>query len=115
MTPQPAGIQRAVVDHIFNRLLGNSVAGNTGIEKLKSDQLQSLIHRAGPALHDVMTPQQVETLRKVALTLQRDNMSVDAVRVAGGSDTTQKAGLQASGAAGSNLMAMARRMRSPAC
>ena len=101
-----AGIQRAVVDHIFNRLQGNSLAGQTGIEKLKSDQLQTFIHRAGPALHDVMTPQQVETLRKVALTLQRDNMSVDAVRVAGGSDTTQKVGLQASGAAGSNLMAM---------
>ena len=103
-----AGIQRAVVDHIFSRLQGNNLAGSSGIEKLKSDQFQTFVNRAAPALHDVMTPEQVDTLRRVALTLQRDNTSIDATRVSGGSDTTQKAALLATGGPGSNLLAMAK-------
>ncbi|WP_158742786.1 hypothetical protein [Acidisphaera sp. L21] len=102
-----AGIQRAVVDHIFSRLQSNALAGESGIEKLKSDQFQSFVNRAAPALHDVMSPQQVDAMRRIALTLQRDNLSVDGTRVPGGSDSTQKIAGMIAGK-GSSLMGMAK-------
>ncbi len=92
-----AGIQRAAVDHIFQRLQGNSLAGQTGTEKLKSDHFQTFMKTAAPALREIMTPKQVEMLQAVAMDLQRANRSVDGTRVAGGSDTAQKAALLAGG------------------
>lgn len=109
-----AGIQRAIVDHLVGdgqthgAMVSNSLAGNTGINRLKSDQLQTFVNRAAPALHEVMTPQQVDSLRRVALSLQRDNMSVDGTRVAGGSDSTQKLALLAQGGPGQTLMRVLR-------
>ena len=97
-----------MVDHIFSRLQSNALAGQSGIEKLKSDAFQSFVNRAAPALHDVMSPQQVDALRRVALSLQRDNLSVDGTRVAGGSDTTQKAALMIAGKPGSTLLNLAK-------
>ena len=40
------GAQRAIVDHIFDRLQGNNIAGDTGLAKLKSDQFQMFIGRS---------------------------------------------------------------------
>ena len=90
-----AGLQQAVVDHVMGRFSGNALAGQTGTTKLKSDQLQTFIGKAVPALREIMTAQQVDMMQKVAADLQRSNLSVDGVRVAGGSDTTQKAALVA--------------------
>ena len=103
-----AGIQRAIVDHIMSRLQGNALAGQTGTQKLKSDQFQTFIKRSADAMREVMTPQQVEMLQKVAEDLQRANLSVDGTRVTGGSDTTQKAALLASGGLGTSLLNMVR-------
>ena len=96
-----AGIQRAIVDHIFDRFQGNAVAGRTGTEKLKSDQFQTFLSRAEPALREVMSKAQVDGLLAVGADLQRANQSVDGVRVAGGSDTTQRAALMGQAAKGS--------------
>ena len=85
-----AAAKQAVVDHIFSRLQSNVLAGNTGTAKLKSDQFQSWINRAAPALHEFFSPQEVQNLVNVGRTLQRDNMSVAGTRVEGGSDTAQK-------------------------
>ena len=90
-----AGIQRAVVDHIQSRLTGNNLAGQTGTEKLKSDQFQTLMRRTLPALREVMSKGQIDGLSAVAEDLQRANLSVDGVRAGGGSDTTQKSLLAA--------------------
>lgn len=102
-----AGIQAAIRDHIFAKLQGNALGGQTGVAKLKSDQFQTFIKRSLPAMREVMTPTQVDILDRVAQTLQRDNLSVDGTRVQGGSDTAQKAAM-ASNSVGSTLLSMAR-------
>ena len=103
-----AGIQRAVVDHIQSRLTGNNLAGQTGTEKLKSDQFQTFMRRALPALREVMSKNQIDGLTAVAEDLQRANLSVDGVRAGGGSDTTQKAALLAQGGGMRSLLSLIR-------
>ena len=103
-----AGIQRAVVDHIQSRLTGNNLAGQTGTEKLKSDQFQTFLRRSLPALEEVMTASQIDGLKAVAADLQRANLSVDGVRAGGGSDTTQKSALLAQGGGVRTLLSLIR-------
>lgn len=55
-------------------------------------------------MREVMTSKQVDMLQKAAADLQRANLSVEGTRVAGGSDTAQKAALLASGGMGLTLM-----------
>jgi len=101
-----AGIQRAIVDHIFNRLQGNNPAGATGTEKLKSDAFQTFVDRAAPALREVMTPHQVDMLQQVAADLQRASLSTNGVLAGSGSPTAQKAVLLAHGDMGANVLRM---------
>jgi hypothetical protein len=84
-----AGLQRAVADHMTSALMGNKT-GAGGIERtLKGDQVQSFLRLREPALQEVMTPQQMTSLRNVAASLERSDRSVSASKMAGGSDSLQ--------------------------
>jgi hypothetical protein len=85
------GLQRAVAEHILRDLKGNA-AGAGGEEAfLKGDQLQTFLRTREPALREVLTPAQMTSLRSVAESLERSNLSVSGSRLAGGSDTVQNA------------------------
>jgi hypothetical protein len=86
-----AGLQRTVAEHILRDLKGNT-AGAGGEEAfLKGDQLQTFLRTREPALREVLTPAQMTSLRSVAESLERSNLSVSGSRLAGGSDTVQNA------------------------
>ena len=88
-----AGLQRAVAEHIQAEFGSNAAAGQTGTTVLKSDQLQTFLWKNAAALRTVMTPQQVDSLNRVALDLQRANLSNAGTKAAVGSDTVQNQGI----------------------
>lgn len=83
-----AGLQRAVAEHILRDLKGNN-AGVGGENFLKGDQLQTFLRTREPALREVLTPGQMQSLRNVAESLERSNLSVSGSKMAGGSDSLQ--------------------------
>lgn len=84
-----AGLQRAVAEHILRDLKGNK-SGVAGDEKfLKGDQLQTFLRTREPALREVLTPAQLASLRNVAESLERSDLSVSGSKIAGGSDSLQ--------------------------
>jgi hypothetical protein len=98
-----AGLQRAVAEHILRDLKGNT-AGAGGVENfLKGDQLQTFLRTREPALREVLTPAQMTSLRSVAESLERSNLSVSGSKLAGGSDSLQIAAAGA-GAAPSTFL-----------
>lgn len=90
-----AGLQRAVAEHILRDLKGNN-AGVGGENFLKGDQLQTFLRTREPALREVLTPGQMASLRNVAESLERSNLSVSGSKMAGGSDSLQIASAGAS-------------------
>ena len=88
-----AGLQRAIVEHIQQRFGGNNLAGQTGTTVLQGNALQTFLRKNDAALRAIMSPQQVDTLGKVALDLQRSAASNAGTRAAVGSDTAQNANL----------------------
>lgn len=86
-----AGLQRSVAEHILRDLKGNK-GGVAGDEKfLKADQVQTFLRTREPALREIMTPGQIQSLRNVVESLERSDLSVSASKIAGGSDTVQNA------------------------
>lgn len=93
-----AGLQRAVAEHILRDLKGNK-SGVVGDEKfLKGDQLQTFLRTREPALREVLTPAQMQSLRNVADSLERSDLSVSGSKMAGGSDSLQIASAGSHGA-----------------
>lgn len=83
------GLQRTVAEHILRDLKGNK-SGVAGDEKfLKGDQLQTFLRTREPALREVLTPAQLASLRNVAESLERSDLSVSGSKIAGGSDSLQ--------------------------
>ncbi len=91
--PARAGLQRAVVDHITSEFGSNAAAGDTGTTVLKSDAFQTFIRKNDAALRQVMTPQQMDAMGKVAADLQRAARSNQGTKAAVGSDTQQNRGI----------------------
>lgn len=84
-----AGLQRAVAEHILRDLKGDK-SGVAGDEKfLNGAQLQKFLRTREPALREVLTPAQVASLRNVAESLERSDLSVSGSKMAGGSDSLQ--------------------------
>jgi hypothetical protein len=84
-----AGLQRAVAEHILRDLKGNK-SGVTGSETfLKGDQLQTFLRTREPALREILTPGQLQSLHNVAESLERSDLSVSGSKMAGGSDSLQ--------------------------
>lgn len=75
-----AGLRRAVVDHMVSRL-------KTPKDALRSDTFQRYLGKNAPALSQVLTPEQMGSLRAIALDLKRASKDVRAP--GGGSDTAE--------------------------
>ncbi len=84
-----AGLQRAVADYIVANFIGNTEAGTTGINGLKSDAFQTFLKRNGPAISNVFTPDQMKAMTDVAADLARSNRSIAGSKLPGQSNTAQ--------------------------
>jgi len=84
-----AGLRRAVVDHIRSQFLSNAEAGTTGASTIKSDAFQTFMRTKSDVLAHVFEPQEIGALRAVASDLQRANRTINATKLAGGSNTAQ--------------------------
>ena len=83
-----AGLQRSVAEYVLRDLKGNA-AGPTGAESyLKGDQLQTFLRAREPVLREVLSPEQMTSLRNVAESLEQSRLDT---RVGAGSDTVQNA------------------------
>jgi len=83
------GLRKSVVDHMLGRLVSNTEAATSGRALLKSDQFQSFIKQNRAALKRVFGEHELDQMQAIADDLQRANRSINAVKLPGGSNTTQ--------------------------
>ena len=84
-----AGLQRAIIESIERKAVGNELAGQTETTFIKSDTFQNLIRKNDAALSEAFSPEQMDTLRAIAADLQRANLSKTGGKLPGGSNTAQ--------------------------
>jgi hypothetical protein len=84
-----AGLRRAIIEHIRSQFLSNAEAGTTGASTLKSDAFQTFMRTKTDVLAQVFQPEEIGALRAVASDLQRANRTINATKLAGGSNTAQ--------------------------
>jgi hypothetical protein len=84
-----AGLRRAVVDHIQSQFLSNAEAGTTGASQIKADAFQTFMRTKADVLAKVFKPEEIGALRAIATDLQRANRTINATKLAGGSNTAQ--------------------------
>ena len=97
------GLQRAVVDHLTSQMQGDRLAGQTGTTQLSGAALQKFVRQKGPALAEIMDPQQMRVLHDIAADIQRSDQSANTV-LKNGSATTQNLAAASRVSAGSTLL-----------
>lgn len=85
-----AGLRRAIVEHMSDQFVGNTEAATSGQNLMKADAFQTFLRKNQPVLGQVFSPEEMQNLNAIAADLHRSNRSVTAVKLPGGSDTTQK-------------------------
>ena len=83
------GLRKSVVDHMLGRLVSNTEAATSGRALLKADQFQSFVKQNRAALKRVFGEHELDQMQAIADDLQRANRSINAVKLPGGSNTTQ--------------------------
>lgn len=84
-----AGLRRAVIEHVRSQFLSNAEAGTTGASTIKSDAFQTFMRTKTDVLAQVFEPEEIGALRAVASDLQRSSRTINATKLAGGSNTAQ--------------------------
>lgn len=84
-----AGLRKAVVEHMENRLISNTEAGTSGRNLIKSDQFQTFLGKNFTALRQVFSDEELNTMRAIAQDLKRANRSIASSKLPGGSNTAQ--------------------------
>jgi hypothetical protein len=82
-------LQRAVADYISQRFIGNTEAGTSGANALKSDVFQTFVKRNSGALGEVFSPDQMDAMNAIAADLARSNRSIVGSKIPGQSNTAQ--------------------------
>lgn len=99
-----AGLKRAVVDFIMSKATGAAEAGTSELPQINAATLQKLYLQNRTTLQNsgLFTRDELDGLARVTADLQRANRSIVAVKIPGGSNTTQDTG--------SRMMTMLRQM-----
>lgn len=96
-----AGLRQAVVDHILHKYVGNTEAGTSGIDVIRSDQFQTFVKKNRGGLSQVFSPQEVSNIEAIGADIHRANRSQTALKLPGQSNTAQDAvGIAKHGAGG---------------
>ena len=83
------GLRKAVVDYMKSKLISNTEAATSGRDVIKSDQFQTFLGKHYTALRQVFNDEELGTMRAIAQDLKRANRSIAALKLPGGSNTTQ--------------------------
>lgn len=83
------GLRKSIVDFMQSKLIGNTEAGTSGRNLIKSDQFQTFFGKNRPALRQVFSDEELNSMQAVAQDLARANRSITAVKLPGGSNTAQ--------------------------
>ncbi|MBP2149975.1 hypothetical protein [Xanthobacter flavus] len=83
------GLRKGVADYINLRFIGNTEGAASGTDMMRSDAFQQFLRQNVPALKQVLSGPEIMTLQAVAADLKRSNRSLAAVKLPGGSNTTQ--------------------------
>jgi hypothetical protein len=84
-----AGLRQAIADHIAKRFISNTEVGTSGISGIKADAFQSFVKQNEPALRQVFTPPEMDTIKAIADDIRQAKRSQTAVRLVGQSNTAQ--------------------------
>lgn len=84
-----AGLKQAVIDHVTNNYISNTEAAASGTNKIKADAYQTFLKTARPALSKVFAPDEMERLNAIGADIQRSQRTLQATKLAGGSNTAQ--------------------------
>lgn len=84
-----AGLRKAVMDHMTQKLVSNTEAAASGMPLIKADQFQTFVKSNQAALKQVFSPEEISRMNAVAQDIQRANRSIAAVKLPGQSNTAQ--------------------------
>lgn len=84
-----AGLRKGIADFINSKFISNTEAGTSGANLVKSDAFQTFMNQSRPALAKVFKPDEIASMDAIAADLHRANRSITAVKLPGGSNTTQ--------------------------
>ncbi|MBB3770971.1 hypothetical protein FHS55_001566 [Angulomicrobium tetraedrale] len=84
-----AGLRKAVADFMLQRMKSNTEAATSGTTLLRSDQFQTFMKQAEPALRSIFSPAETSSMKAIADDLQRSARSVNAVKLPGRSNSPQ--------------------------
>ena len=85
-----AGLRRAIVECMAQRLIGNTEAAASGKTLIHSDRFQTFVKDNQATLHAAgFDDAQIDLMGRIAADLQQSNRSATAARLPGGSNTAQ--------------------------
>jgi len=84
-----AGMRRAFVDYMRQRVLSTAEAGDTGISLIKSDAAQKFIRANAGPIKELFGQRGLDNMEAVAADPQRANRSIAGTKLPGGSNTPQ--------------------------
>lgn len=84
-----AGLRKAIVEHMENRLISNTEAGTSGRNLIKADAFQTFLGKNFTALRQVFSDGELNSMRAIAQDLKRANRSIAGSKLPGGSNTAQ--------------------------
>lgn len=87
-----SGLKRAVGEFIAKKLIGNMEVGTSGENGLRGGEFQKFLKENKASLGKLFTPEEMNNFNNVAFNFKAAQRSDNALRVGGGSDTTQKMG-----------------------
>lgn len=83
------GLRQAVADHMSKMLVGNIESGTSGLDAIKSNAFQEFFKKNRAVLGQVLSPEEITNLGKIAADLKRANRTIAGVKLPGGSNTAQ--------------------------
>ena len=83
------GLRKAAADWLVRKMSNVAEAGTSGEKLLASGNFQKLVRDLSPALDQLFTPEQMNTIRAVANDLARADRSVSANRIKGSPGTAK--------------------------
>jgi hypothetical protein len=90
-----AGLRQAVADYIAKRFISNTEVATSGQSGIKADAFQTFVKQNEPALRQVFSPAEIDTMKAIADDIRQAKRSQNAVRLVGGSNTAQDTAAQA--------------------
>lgn len=84
-----AGLQRAAVDYITEKFIGNKLVGNVETLNIRSNAFQNFVRQERPSLRVVFGEEGVKRLEAIVEDLRRADRSISGTKLPGGSNTPQ--------------------------